>query len=209
MVVSILSWLSEIIIHIISISGYIGIFFLMALESACVPIPSEIIMPFAGFLVWQGDLILWQIVVWGAFGNLFGSILAYWAGALGGRKLIKKFGKYILISDHDLEMADNWFKKYGQGAVFLGRVLPVVRTFISLPAGIAKMNFWKFSIFTFIGSLAWSFVLAYAGLIMGENWEILKIYFHKFDYIIMFAFLILACWWIKNHFVKKEEIAKI
>jgi len=137
MVSAILSWLSSIIISVISSTGYLGIFVLMALESACIPIPSEVIMSFSGFLVWQGRFELWPVVLWGALGNLAGSILAYAIGVWGGRRLIEKYGRYILISAHDLELADNWFAKYGQSAVFFSRLLPVARTFISLPAAIS------------------------------------------------------------------------
>jgi len=171
----------------------------MALESACIPIPSEMIMPFAGFLVWQGQFSLWQVVLWGALGNLVGSIIAYIIGYYGGRPLVEKYGKYIFVSRRDLESADKWFLEYGQGAVFFSRLLPIIRTFISLPAGIAKMNFKKFCLYTFLGALLWSYFLAYAGLIMGENWENLKIYFHKFDLVIGILIILGIIWWIKRH----------
>ncbi len=200
MISEILVWVSLVIISVISNTGYFGVAFLMALESACIPIPSEIIMPFSGFLVWEGRFIFWQVVVWGAVGNLIGSIVAYLAGFYGGRPFIQKFGKYFLISGHDLELADGWFKKYGQGAVFFSRLLPVVRTFISLPAGIARMDFKKFCFYTFLGSLVWSFFLAYAGLILGNNWENLKIYFHRFDLLIAILIVSGAFWWLARHF---------
>lgn len=200
MVSAILSWLSSIIISVISTTGYLGIFVLMALESACIPIPSEVIMPFSGFLVWQGRFELLPVVLWGALGNLAGSILAYAIGAWGGRRLIEKYGKYILISSHDLGLADSWFAKYGQSTVFFSRLLPVVRTFISLPAGIARMDFKKFCFYTLLGSLFWSFFLAYAGLIAGENWESLKIYFHKFDLAIGITIILGIIWWVRRHF---------
>ena len=200
MISEILVWVSLVIISVISNTGYFGVAFLMALESACIPIPSEIIMPFSGFLVWEGRFIFWQVVVWGAVGNLIGSIVAYLAGFYGGRPFIQKFGKYFLISGYDLELADGWFKKYGQGAVFFSRLLPVVRTFISLPAGIARMDFKKFCFYTFLGSLVWSFFLAYAGLILGNNWENLKIYFHRFDLLIAILIVSGAFWWLARHF---------
>lgn len=171
----------------------------MALESACIPIPSEIIMPFSGFLVFAGRFSLWQIVLWGTVGNLAGSILAYYVGLFGGLPLIEKYGKYILISHRDLNKAHRWFEKHGQGAVFFGRLLPIVRTFISLPAGIARMNFKKFCIYTFFGALPWSYLLAYAGLKMGENWENLRIYFDKFNYLIVGIIILGVIWWILRH----------
>jgi membrane protein DedA with SNARE-associated domain len=199
LVSGIISWLASLIISVISSTGYFGVFFLMLLESACIPIPSEIIMPFSGFLVWEGRFVLWQIVLWGALGNLAGSVLAYWIGARGGRPLMEKYGKYILISRRDLELADKWFFKYGQSAVFFSRLLPAVRTFISLPAGIARMDFKKFCFYTFLGALPWSYFLAYAGLAMGENWSGLRIYFEKFDYIILGLAFIGIIWWIWRH----------
>ena len=200
MVSVILSWLSLAIINIISTTGYLGIFGLMALESACIPIPSEVIMPFSGFLVWEGRFELAPVILWGALGNLAGSVSAYWVGAWGGRRLVEKYGKYTLVSSHDLALADSWFAKYGQITVLASRLLPIVRTFISLPAGIARMPFKKFCAYTLLGSLPWSFVLAYAGLIAGENWDFLKIYFHKFDLAIAGIILVMAVWWIWRHF---------
>lgn len=199
MVSAILAWLSSIIISVISTTGYFGIFFLMALESACIPIPSEVIMPFSGFLVWEGRFVFWQVVFWGAVGNLFGSIVAYALGFWGGRRLVVKYGRHFLISSRDLELADNWFAKYGQSTVFFSRLLPIVRTFISLPAGIARMDFKKFCAYTLLGSLPWSFFLAYAGLIAGENWDALKIYFHKFDLLIGAVIVAGAVWWVWGH----------
>jgi membrane protein DedA with SNARE-associated domain len=195
----IVSWLASLIINIISSAGYLGIFFLMLLESACIPIPSEVIMPFSGYLVFTGRFMIWQVVFWGALGNLVGSALAYWVGLYGGRPLVEKYGKYILVSNRDLETADKWFLKYGQKAVFFSRLLPVVRTFISLPAGIAKMDFKKFSFYTFAGSLPWSFALAYVGLKTGENWVGIRVYFEKFDYIIATALILAILWWIWRH----------
>jgi len=200
MISAILAWLASLIISIISTTGYFGVFFLMAIESACIPVPSEVIMPFSGFLVWEGRFILWQVILWGAIGNLAGSMLAYTVGYFGGRKTIERYGKYVLISSHDLELADNWFKKYGQVAVFFSRLLPVVRTFISLPAGIARMDFKKFCFYTFVGCLPWSGFLAYFGLIMGENWDGLKVYFHKFDLVAVFVIFLVIIWWVRRHF---------
>ena len=199
MISQIVSWLASLIINIISSAGYLGIFFLMLLESACIPIPSEVIMPFSGYLVFTGRFMIWQVVFWGALGNLVGSALAYWVGLYGGRPLVEKYGKYILVSNRDLETADKWFLKYGQKAVFFSRLLPVVRTFISLPAGIAKMDFKKFSFYTFAGSLPWSFALAYVGLKTGENWVGIRVYFEKFDYIIATALILAILWWIWRH----------
>lgn len=205
MISAIIAWLSSLVIGIISTTGYFGVFILMALESACIPIPSEVILPFSGFLVWEGQFVLWQVILWGALGNLFGSIIAYAVGYFGGRRVIEKYGKYILISSHDLDLADNWFKKYGQATVFFSRLLPIVRTFISLPAGIARMDFKKFCFYTFVGCLPWSWLLAYFGIVMGENWEGLKVYFHKFDLVIGIVIILGIIWWIRRHFLQKKQ----
>ncbi len=181
--------LGSFIVNIISSTGYAGIFFLMALESALIPIPSEVTMPFSGSLVATGKLSLWVVVLTGAIGNLFGSLLAYALGFWGQetivRSLIKKYGKYLLISEHEFERSQKWFVKYGQLIVFASRLMPVVRTFISLPAGIARMNLTRFIIYTTIGSLIWSFILAYVGVVLGQNWSSLETYFRRFDLVIV------------------------
>jgi membrane protein DedA with SNARE-associated domain len=203
-----LSIIGSFIIEVISTTGYIGITVLMALESACIPIPSEIIMPFSGFLVFEGHFVFWLVVIWGAIGNLIGSIAAYLVGFYGGRPLIKKWGKYFLVSSSDLERADRWFDKYGQLAVFFGRLLPIIRTFISLPAGLSRMNFKKFSFYTLAGSLPWSFALTYAGLIMGRNWSALEVYFKKFDLVIGGLIIFLIVWWLWRYFSFQGALSK-
>lgn len=184
MIYDILAVISSFAVNFISASGYLGVFVLMALESALIPIPSEIIMPFSGFLVFDERFSFWPVVLWGTFGNLAGSIAAYFLGLYGGRPLMEKYGKYILISRHELDLADKWFQRYGSISVFFSRMLPAVRTFISLPAGIAKMPFGKFCLYTTLGSLPWSIALTYAGVVSGGNWHILGPYFRKFDWAI-------------------------
>ena len=183
----------------ISTLGLWGIGVMMAIESACIPLPSEIIMPFSGYLVSQGRFTLWETAVAGALGCVVGSALAYAIGRYGGRSFIWRYGRYVLISHHDIELADRWFAHYGQGAIFLSRLLPVVRTFISLPAGIAKMRFDLFLVWTFLGSLPWCYALSYIGLKMGEHWETLGAYFHRFDVAIGIILLIGLFWWIRRH----------
>lgn len=151
--------------------GYVAVFVLMALESACIPIPSEVTMPVGGLLAAEGKLDFFAVGFLGAFANLAGSWVAYAAGRGSGRSLLLKYGKYILIRPHDVEKADLWFEKYGSSAVFFSRLLPVVRTFISLPAGVARMPLVRFSILTFLGCVPWSFALTYAGYLLGENWD--------------------------------------
>lgn len=170
--------------------GYAGIFFLMVLESACLPVPSEIIMVFGGFLVFQGKLALWPVVLAGTVGNLVGSWIAYYIGKRGGRPLLLRYGKYLLISEAKLEAADRFFQRSGSAAVFFGRLLPVVRTFISLPAGVAEMSITKFSAYTFFGSLPWSLLLAYIGISLGANWRDIIEIFHRIDYLVVLAALV-------------------
>ena len=166
----------------------------MAIESACIPFPSEIIMPFAGWLLVADKGHGWSYLLLGAFfgalGNTIGSVVCYYAGAWGGRPLLDKYGKYVLITHKDVSWADRWFTKYGELTVLVSRVLPVVRTFISLPAGIARMNIWRFTALTFIGSLPWSLMLIFAGYQLGENWEDIGTYLRPIS--IPLALLILA-----------------
>ncbi len=184
MIAWIIEILAKFIIDTISSSGYLGIVILMGIESACIPLPSEIIMPFSGYLVFRGDFELFRTGLAGAFGCLVGSVPAYYLGLYGGRPLVEKYGKYVLISHRDLDLADRWFERYGDWAIFFSRLLPVVRTFISFPAGVAQMNFTRFVIYTLIGSFPWCLGLAYIGMKLGEHWDTLGVYFHEFDIII-------------------------
>ena len=206
MVEIIIGWVTSFIISVISSLGYVGIGLMMAIESACVPLPSEVIMPFAGFLVAQGKFSLLGVSLAGAIGCVLGSIVAYAVGIWGGRAFIEKYGKYILISHHDLTTADNFFNKYGSGAIFFSRLMPVIRTFISLPAGIAKMNFAKFVVYTFLGSLPWCFALAYIGKKLGDHWSILSPYFHKFDFVIGIAIIAGLVWYIRRHVKQMKRL---
>ena len=169
--ISLVGSISDFVINLIGSLGYWGVFIGMTLESACIPIPSEIIMPFSGFVVWQGhtNMTLIGITIVGALGNLLGSLIAYYVGLKGGRPLLEKYGKYLLVTHSKLELADKWFFKYGSEAVLISRFLPIIRTFISLPAGIAHMDLKKFMAYTFIGSLPWSFALGYIGTQLGPN----------------------------------------
>ena len=198
MIAALIELLAAFILSIISALGYPGIVLLMAIESACIPLPSEIILPFSGYLVWTGRFSLVWVATMGALGCNLGSIAAYYAGAHGGRPLLLRYGKYILISHREIEMADRWFERYGQWTVFFSRLLPVIRTFIALPAGVARMNFWKFNLYTFAGSWPWCYGLAYAGYQLGEHWPSLQVYFHKFDSVIgalLLAGIVAYIWW--------------
>lgn len=199
MIGNILSVLAGFVINTISSMGYGGIVLLMGIESANIPLPSEVIMPFSGYLVSTGQFNLFWVSIMGGLGCLWGSLLSYWIGAKGGRPLIEKYGKYILISKHDLDIADKWFARRGMGAVFVGRLLPVIRTFISFPAGIARVNLFWFSIWTFVGSVIWSYFLGFIGFKLGENWDTLGGYFHKFDAVIGILILVGVAYWVYRH----------
>jgi membrane protein DedA with SNARE-associated domain len=202
MIAKIITILSGFIVATISALGYGGIVLLMAIESACIPLPSEIIMPFSGYLVSTGELNLWGVAIAGAVGCVLGSLLAYWVGMYGGRPFIEKYGRYILLSRHDLDIADRWFAKYGEAIVFVSRLLPAIRTFIAFPAGVARMNLTRFVIYTFAGSLPWCLGLAYVGQKLGEQWDkddTLKMWFHRFDFLIGIAGVLFVAWWIWRH----------
>ena len=200
----IIEWVGLWALKIIDQSGYFGVFILSALESAAVPIPSEVVVPFAGFLANQGRFVFWFLVLMVSLANLAGGAGLYWISRLLGRSVLERFGKYILISSHDLDEAERLFLKYGFRFVFIGRILPVVRTFISIPAGIAKMDFWKFSFYTFFGSLPWNFALALAGFKAGENWDFLLPYFRQFDFVIIGAVITFVAWYIYRHLKRKH-----
>jgi len=202
---SFLQIIANFIIHTIQTGGYGAIVGLMAIESANIPLPSEIIMPFSGYLVAQGVFNLWWAATAGALGCVVGSIFSYWLGMLGGRPLIMRYGKYVLISHKDLNRADRWFKKYGEAAIFFSRLLPVVRTFISFPAGISRMHFGRFVLYSFIGSFPWTLALAYIGLRLGENWEKIRGSFREFDYVIVGLIVIGIIWYIWRHLKNIKE----
>jgi membrane protein DedA with SNARE-associated domain len=185
-----------------------GVIALMAIESACIPLPSEIIMPLAGWMLIkeQGLPVSYNLLfgLYGAIGCTIGSYVAYGVGAWGGRPFLKKYGKYVLINSHDLDTADRWFTKNGDWAIFITRLLPVVRTFISLPAGIVRMRPVRFGIYTMTGSFIWCTALSYGGYLLGENWEKLRQSMRPFDPFIIAAVLLLVAWYIYRH-VKRAK----
>jgi membrane protein DedA with SNARE-associated domain len=205
MVTKIIEILAHFIIETISASGYLGIVILMGIESACIPLPSEIIMPFSGYLVFRGDFDLIRVGLAGAFGCVVGSVCAYFLGVYGGRPLVERYGKYVLISHRDLDLADRWFERYGDWAIFFSRLLPVVRTFISFPAGVARMNFQRFVIYTFFGSFPWCLGLAYIGMKMGKNWDTLGDYFHQFDAVIGVAIALGVAYYVWHHLKGRKK----
>jgi membrane protein DedA with SNARE-associated domain len=199
MIESILTWLAAFTTAIISAGGYGGVALLMAIESACIPLPSEIIMPFAGYLVSTGRFGLFEVATAGAIGCNLGSIIAYEAGKRGGRPLIAKYGHYLLIGVDELDKADRFFAKHGSLAVLIGRLLPVIRTFIAFPAGVVRMPLLKFHIYTFVGSWPWCLGLAWIGMKLGAAWNSdprLKAAFHSLDAVILLALVAGGGWFI-------------
>jgi len=180
-----------------------GVVALMALESACIPIPSEIIMPLSGWMLIKAQSLpaTYTLVAgaYGALGCTIGSVIAYGVGMWGGRPLLIRYGKYVLVSRHDLDLADRWFNRYGSWSIFLSRLLPVVRTFISLPAGVARMHFVKFLVYTFIGSFIWCVGLAYGGYLLGEHWEQVRAVMRPFDPLIAAIIIALIAFYIYRH----------
>jgi len=198
----ILAVLASFIIATISATGYAGVALLMAIESACIPLPSEIIMPFSGYLVHTGQLKLFWVATAGAIGCNLGSVVAYWVGALGGRPFITKYGRFVLLNQHDLDRAEHFFQRFGGITVFIGRLLPVVRTFIALPAGIARMPQLRFHVYTFVGSWPWCYVLAYVGMKLGQAWESdprFKAAFHRFHLAVEIVLVIGIVWFVWTH----------
>jgi membrane protein DedA with SNARE-associated domain len=184
---------------LIAVSGYGGIAILMAIESACIPLPSELIMPFAGYLVHEGTMNLLWVATAGAIGCNVGSLVAYEIGCYGGRPLVERYGRWILMGRRELDWADRFFARWGYLAVFVARLLPVVRTFIALPAGIARMPRLRFHVYTFLGSWPWCFALAWLGMKLGDNWRVIGKYLHKFDAVILVVLAVGIGWFIWSH----------
>ena len=178
--------------------GLWAIFFTMVLESAFIPIPSEVVVPLGGVLAAQGHVALWQVVVVSTLANLVGSLIIYAIGRYGGRELILRYGRYVRLTSHHVELADRWFDRWGSWAVFVTRMLPGVRSVISLPAGIARMPVGRFTLFTTLGSIPWNLALAYLGYLFGANWEQLQSYFHRYDLVayglVVAAVLAVVAW---------------
>lgn len=192
----------------ISALGYLGVVIMMAIESACVPLPSEIIMPFAGFLSVSspGRFTLIGVSVAGAVGCVGGSVVAYYAGLWGGRPFVERYGRYLLVRKKDLDRADKWFARYGNAAIFISRLLPVVRTFISFPAGVARMNFPTFVVYTFLGSLPWCFALAWVGRVLGRNWASIRTYFHNADVVVVILVALAIVFYLWHHLRPEREL---
>jgi len=210
MIEKIIATLAGFVIAVISKTGYLGVMALMAIESACIPLPSEIIMPFAGYLVYSGQFKLLWAATAGAIGCNLGSVIAYEIGFYGGRPLVERYGSHLLLSRHDLELADRFFLRFGSAAVFIGRLLPVIRTFIALPAGVARMPRLRFHIYTFAGSWPWCFALAWLGMKLGERWHTdprLSQWLHRLDAVIVLLLLLAVAWFVRSHWKNRTQVA--
>ena len=199
---SILAPIAACIVAVISATGYAGVAGLMAIESACIPLPSEIIMPFAGYLASTGRFSLWAVATAGAVGCNIGSTIAYVIGARGGRRLVERWGRYVLLNPGDLDRAERFFQRFGGAAVLIARLLPVVRTFIALPAGIVRMPIVPFQLYTFVGSWPWCYALAYVGHLLRATWQTdlrLRSFMHRFDAIIAALLVVGLAWFVWRH----------
>ncbi len=199
MITDIFLHLTNWITHVISTLGYMGVVVLMTIESAAIPLPSEIIMPFAGFLVGSGRFSLIGLGIAGGIGSVLGSLITYFLGFYGGRPLIIRYGRLILFSESDLNLAEHYFHRFGKSSAFFSRLIPGIRTFISVAAGIGKTDLWSFMGLTFLGSFIWSYLLAWLGVKLGDHWHDLEIYFRKFDLLIVAAIFILIFLWFRRH----------
>ena len=200
--------LVNIITGVASSVGYLGIAILMALESMLTPVPSEVVMPFVGYMVTKGEFSFFWAAIISAIGCLIGGIISYYMGYYGGRPFVNKVGKYFLIDEKHLAWTENWFRKYGDKTIFVSRFVPVVRHFISIPAGTGRMNITKFIIYTFLGSLMWNSTLLYAGFKLGQNWGLISKYSTKIDIVLIVVIslgLIYYGWRIYENFFRKEK----
>ena len=202
--------LVEFLTNLIQAIGWFGVVVIMTIESANIPIPSEVTMPLAGWMLVQarGGTALQAFLLgglWGAVGCTIGSVISYWLGAWGGRPLVERYGKYIFINEEDLVKADRWFARWGDWAAFISRLLPIVRTFISFPAGVVRMNFPRFAIYSFIGSFIWCGLLAMGGFYFGEHWEELRAIMRPFDIPIAIFILAAFVYYVYHHIRKGSE----
>jgi membrane protein DedA with SNARE-associated domain len=205
----IVALLFHLVVQVISVGGYGGIVALIVMNSCGVPIPSELIMPFSGYLVYLGRFHLLLVVIAGAVGCNIGSAIAYWIGAKGGRPLVERYGNWVLMSHHDLDRMTYFFERYGSIAILVGRMLPVVQTFVAFPAGIGKMPRLRFHIYTSVGSLVWYFCLAWAGMKLGQKWNTdprFEAWFHRFHLAVELAIVAALVWFVWTH-VSRRRVA--
>jgi membrane protein DedA with SNARE-associated domain len=186
-------------IDVISAVGYLGVFILMVMESMVIPIPSELILPFAGFLISRGDFSFVTVMVAASLGSIVGSLISYYMGKYGGNALVMRFGKYVLLDVEDLEKTEQWFEKRGEYTIFISRFIPVVRHLISIPAGIGKMDLKRFCLYTIVGASMWNFILTYAGYLLGEHWDRIKHYSEPISLFVAAVLIIGFAWFVYRH----------
>lgn len=196
---TVIAWLLVFVHGTVDLLGYAGVALLMAIESCNIPLPSELIMPYAGYYVSLG-MMNFHLAAWaGALGCVLGSVPSYWLGLYGGRPFLEKHGRWLLLTPEDLDTAERWVERYGNWTFFICRMLPVARTFISLPAGVLKARFWPFVVLTFIGSLVWCYALVWVGVVFGDNLEAFQAYWHRFEGVIAVVIVVLAVWYVRRH----------
>jgi len=195
--------MSKTISAVVGATGYAGIVFLMALESTMVPLPSELVMPFAGFLAVEARLNIWLVIFFSGMGSLIGSLISYYVGNLGGTALVRKLGKYVLLDEEDLESSERWFARYGERTIFICRFVPVVRHMISIPAGVAGMDIKRFCLYTVVGATIWNAILACIGYLLRENWEILHHYMRPVSIVVFLLLSIALAIFFYKHVAKK------
>ena len=200
MLEAILKPITSFVLSIISTWGYAGIVACMTIESACIPLPSEIIMPFSGYLVTTGRFTLWAVALAGAIGNVLGSWIGYWLGSVGGRPLAERLSRWHVVRVEEYDRADRWLKRHGLQVAFWTRLVPIVRTFISFPAGAARVPIARFTMYTFVGAYIWSFTLAWIGAKFGEHWQSIREVWRGFDIAVLIALLALFLFWLRSHF---------
>jgi membrane protein DedA with SNARE-associated domain len=203
---TILAPLSAFILSVISRWGYAGVVACMTIESACIPLPSEIIMPFSGYLVTTGRFTLWAVALAGAVGNVLGSWIGYAMGVAGGRPLAERLSKWHIIRMDEYDRHDRWLKRHGLKMAFWTRLLPIVRTFVSFPAGAARVPLVRFTLYTFLGSYIWSFALAWIGSVLGVHWESIRSVWRGFDVVVLVALLVLFVLWLRSHFKPPKQL---
>jgi len=191
---------------IIESAGYLGVFVLMIFESMIAPVPSEAVMPFAGFLIYEGKFTWLGVFVSSTLGSIIGSLISYYLGLYGGKPIVEKFGKYLLLDKHHLELTESFFDKYGERAVFISRFIPVVRHLISVPAGIGRMNLTKFLVYTTVGASVWNMFLTYVGLVLKSNWNTVKQYTKGVDYIIVIVIILAFTYFVYKGLEKRKKI---
>jgi membrane protein DedA with SNARE-associated domain len=191
---------------VIEAGGYIGVFILMALESMVAPVPSEAVMPFAGFLITNNTFTMFGVILSSTIGSIVGSLISYYIGYYGGKPVVLKFGKYLFLDKHHLEITEKFFNKYGEKTIFICRFIPVVRHLISIPAGVGKMNLAKFSVYTIIGAAIWNAILAYLGIFLGNKWSLVHHYSRYLDYIVVVIIVVVFVYWVWKRFKIKTTV---